>query len=269
MGGNLGCHRSIPADPTDLSCGKRKFSAACNFGHILVNQERLNINTATEEELMTLPGVNRPVARNIVEYRDCIGGFKKVEDLALVSGIGAAKLEAIKLEICVSSRTGSSQHSPSSLRKDPDHATGTGVNVNTATAAQLMSVRGVTEKMARNVVRYRAEHGPFKGVEDLVRVEHINGSLLDRIRLQVFVEPAPGTRPQPSPTSPSTGSADLEPPPGGPSQMISVRPSVEPPRRDGRSAVRLATWSLDGCSCDKANNPGVREVVSMTVLENE
>ncbi|XP_029022290.1 endonuclease/exonuclease/phosphatase family domain-containing protein 1 isoform X2 [Betta splendens] len=283
MGGNLGCHRSIPKDPTDFSCGKRKFSAACNFGHILVNQERLNINTATEEELMTLPGVNRSVAQNIVEYRDCIGGFKKVEDLALVSGIGATKLEAIKLEICVSSRTSSSQHSPSSLRKDLEHQSCTGININTATAAQLMSIRGITEKIAKNVVIYREEHGPFKGIEDLVRVNHINSSLLDKIRFQVFVErsraPSPSTnrglanstKSHPSPTSLSIGSDDLDLPPGGPTQMISVRPNVEPPPglRDGKSVVRLATWSLDGCSCDKANNPGVKEVVCMTLLEND
>nr|XP_019946003.1 PREDICTED: endonuclease/exonuclease/phosphatase family domain-containing protein 1 [Paralichthys olivaceus] len=282
MGGSLGCHRSIPKDPTDFSCGKRKFSAACNFGHILVNQERLNINTATEEELMTLPGVNRTVAQNIVEYRDCIGGFKKVEDLALVSGIGATKLEVIKLEICVSSRTSSSQHSPSSLRKDLDHQPCTGININTATPAQLMSIRGITEKIAKNIVVYRAENGPFKNIEDLVRVTHINSSLLDRIRFQVYVERsrAPSTntnggltctKSHPSPTSLSFRSDDLDLPPGGPTQIISVRPNVEPPpgMRDGKPVVRLGTWSLQGCSCDKANNPGVKEVVCMTLLEND
>lgn len=283
MGGSLGCHRSIPKDPTDFSCGKRKFSAACNFGHIMVNQERLNINAATEEELMTLPGVNRVVAQNIVEYRDCIGGFKKVEDLALVSGIGASKLEVIKLEICVSSRTSSSQHSPSSLRKDLEYQSCTGMNINTATPAQLMSIRGITEKIAKNIVVYRAEHGPFKSIEDLVRVNHINSSLLDKIRFQVFVERsrAPSTntnggltstsKSHPSPTSFSFRSDDLDLPPGGPTQILSVRPSVEPPPglRDGKPVVRLATWSLQDCSCDKANNPGVLEVVCMTLLEND
>lgn len=283
MGGSLGCHRSIPKDPTDFSCGKRKFSAACNFSHILVNQERLNINIATEEELMTLPGVNRTVARNIVQYRDCIGGFKKVEDLALVSGVGATKLEVIKLEICVSSRTSSSQHSPSSLRKDLDSQFYTGMNINTATPAQLMSIRGITETIAKNVVSYRAEHGPFKSIEDLVKVKHINSSLLDKIRFQVFVERSrapstntnaglPGTtKCHPSPSSFSLGSDDLDLPPGGPTQIVSVRPKVDRPLglRDGKSVVRVATWSLQGCSCDKANNPGVREVVCMTLLENE
>uniref|UniRef100_A0A8D3B3T8 Endonuclease/exonuclease/phosphatase family domain-containing protein 1 n=1 Tax=Scophthalmus maximus TaxID=52904 RepID=A0A8D3B3T8_SCOMX len=283
MGGSLGCHRAIPRDPADLSCGKRKFSAACNFGHILVNQERLNINTATEEELMTLPGVNRAVAQNIVEYRDCIGGFKKVEDLALVSGIGATKLEAIKLEICVSSRTSSSQHSPSSLRKDPEHQPCTGININTATPAQLVSIRGITEKTAKNIAAYRADHGPFKSIEDLVRVSHINSSLLDKIRFQVYVArsrapstntnggPTGTTRSHPSPTSLSFRSDELDLPPGGPTQIPSARPDVEPPPglRDGKPVVRLATWSLQGCSCDKANNPGVKEVVCMTLLEND
>lgn len=292
MGSTLGCHRSIPRDPSDLS-HSRKFSAACNFSNILVNQERLNINTATEEELMTLPGVTRAVARSIVEYREYIGGFKKVEDLALVSGVGATKLEQVKFEICVSSKGSSAQHSPSSARRDlladpqPHHlATAVPltprVNINTATPAQLMSVRGLTEKMAASIVDYRREHGPFRSVEDLVKTGGINAAFLDRIRHQVFAERSrpPSThtnggltftaKPHPSPTSLSLQSEDLDLPPGGPTQIISTRPSVEAfgGTRDGRPVLRLATWNLQGCSVEKANNPGVREVVCMTLLEN-
>ncbi|XP_004385363.1 endonuclease/exonuclease/phosphatase family domain-containing protein 1 [Trichechus manatus latirostris] len=292
MGSTLGCHRSIPRDPSDLS-HSRKFSAACNFSNILVNQERLNINTATEEELMTLPGVTRVVARSIVEYREYIGGFKKVEDLALVSGVGATKLEQVKFEICVSSKGSSAQHSPSSLRRDllaeqqPHHlATAVPliprVNINTATPAQLMSVRGLTEKMALGIVDYRREHGPFRSVEDLVRMDGISAAFLDKIRHQVFAERSrpPSThtnggltftaKPHPSPTSLSLQSEDLDLPPGGPTQIISTRPSVEAfgGTRDGRPVLRLATWNLQGCSVEKANNPGVREVVCMTLLEN-
>lgn len=292
MGSTLGCHRSIPRDPSDLS-HSRKFSAACNFSNILVNQERLNINTATEEELMTLPGVTRAVARSIVEYRDYIGGFKKVEDLALVSGVGATKLEQVKFEICVSSKGSSAQHSPSSARRDllaeqqPHHlATAMPltprVNINTATPAQLLSVRGLTEKMAASIVDYRREHGPFRSVEDLVKTGGINAAFLDRIRPQVFAERSrpPSThtnggltftaKPHPSPTSLSLQSEDLDLPPGGPPQIISTRPSVEAfgGTRDGRPVLRLATWNLQGCSLEKANNPGVREVVCMTLLEN-
>lgn len=48
--------------------------------------ELMNVNFATEEQLMTLPGVNRQLAREIVRHRQMIGRFKRVDDLALVSG---------------------------------------------------------------------------------------------------------------------------------------------------------------------------------------
>ena len=45
--------------------------------------------------------------------------------------------------------------------------------------------------------------------------------------------------------------------------MVSLRPRVEPAPGpwDGRAAVRLATSDLQRCSSEKANNPGVKEVV--------
>ncbi|KAJ8290647.1 hypothetical protein GJAV_G00015810 [Gymnothorax javanicus] len=284
MGGNLGCHRSIPKDPMDFCRSKHKFSMACNFSHIMVNQERLNINTATEEELMTLPGVNRSVAQNIVEYRKRIEGFKKVEDLALVSGVGAAKLEVIKLEICVSNRGGSSQHSPSSsIRKDNhDHLSSSGMNINTASLAQLLSIRGISERIAQNIVNYRKECGPFESIEDLVKVNLINSYLLDEIRCQVFAERsraastntncgfACNTQSHASPTPLSLRSEDLDLPPGGPPQIISTRPKVKVSHGmcDRKAVIRVATWNLQCCSNEKANNPGVKEVVCMTLLEN-
>lgn len=62
---------------------------------------KLDINLATEEELMTLTGITRSIAHEIIEHRNAIGAFKKVEDLALVSGVGAAKLQLIKPEVCI------------------------------------------------------------------------------------------------------------------------------------------------------------------------
>lgn len=50
---------------------------------------------------MTLTGITRNIAHTIIEHRNAIGAFKKVEDLALVTGVGAAKLQTIKPEICI------------------------------------------------------------------------------------------------------------------------------------------------------------------------
>ena len=49
---------------------------------------KVNINTASVKELMTLKGVGHKVAERIVEYREAHGPFKKADDLRKVEGIG-------------------------------------------------------------------------------------------------------------------------------------------------------------------------------------
>ena len=48
----------------------------------------INLNTATIDQLTTLPGVGRKTAELIIEYRTKSGGFKKIEELMNVKGIG-------------------------------------------------------------------------------------------------------------------------------------------------------------------------------------
>lgn len=65
------------------------------------SNHRININTATEEELITLPGIGPALAALIVEYRVQNGYFNSVEELTSVAGIGEAKLERIIDRICI------------------------------------------------------------------------------------------------------------------------------------------------------------------------
>ena len=61
----------------------------------------ININTASKETLMTLNGIGESKAQAIIDYRDEIGGFKSVDDITNVSGIGEKTLEKIKDKISI------------------------------------------------------------------------------------------------------------------------------------------------------------------------
>lgn len=80
-------HLEVDPSTPKVKGHKRNLSAAFNMSALLGDdsgQNLLNINYATEEELMTLPGISRTTAKGIIEYRRKIGGFKKIEDVALV-----------------------------------------------------------------------------------------------------------------------------------------------------------------------------------------
>ena len=56
----------------------------------------VSINTATKEELMTLPGIGESKADNIIKYREEHGKFEHLEDIKKVSGIGDSAYSKIK-----------------------------------------------------------------------------------------------------------------------------------------------------------------------------
>jgi competence protein ComEA len=62
----------------------------------------LNLNTATVTQLEALPGVGMKVAERIVEYRQKNGGFKRVEDLMNVRGVGEKSFVKLKPMLTVS-----------------------------------------------------------------------------------------------------------------------------------------------------------------------
>lgn len=63
-------------------------------------QEKININTATKDELTSLNGIGEATANKIINYRNK-NKFKEIEDIMNVPGIGEAKFNNIKDYICV------------------------------------------------------------------------------------------------------------------------------------------------------------------------
>lgn len=63
--------------------------------------EKININTAGEDELMKITGIGESTAKKIIEYRNQNGRFKTIEDIKKVPGIGDSKYNNMKEEIRV------------------------------------------------------------------------------------------------------------------------------------------------------------------------
>jgi len=61
----------------------------------------VNLNTATQTQLETLPGIGAKAAERIIEYRQKNGGFKKIEDLMNVKGVGEKSFLKLKPLITV------------------------------------------------------------------------------------------------------------------------------------------------------------------------
>lgn len=278
--------------------------------------ELLNINLATEEELMTLPEITRQIAQKIVEHRKVIGRFNKVEDLALVSGIGAEKLHKIKYEICVGKRrlascSSSRAQSLDSLKSTDSSRLGfkgsqKSVDINKGNCFDFMTLNGMTQELAANIIHYRDKKGPFRNVDGLLKVKGIDSIRLGSIRNQLTINSSseedlticiqkaneinsngsltnvnethtPRHRKSlsaPIKFSLSLGNGLSRAPIDDIFDLLSAysyRPIVEEEfryERNGKKAIRIATWNLDRLCIEKAENLGFKEVVCRTILEN-
>jgi competence protein ComEA len=70
-----------------------------------VSKATINLNTATIDQLADLPGIGRATAQRILDYRQKNGGFKKIEELMNVKGIGEKSFLKLKPLITLAAKT--------------------------------------------------------------------------------------------------------------------------------------------------------------------
>ncbi len=68
---------------------------------VRVHKGKLDLNRASEQDIEGLPGIGPVLAERIIAYRDSRGGFRQVEQLRDVKGIGKKKFERIRLLVDV------------------------------------------------------------------------------------------------------------------------------------------------------------------------
>jgi len=169
---------------------------------------KLDLNRADHVQLLQLPGVGENLARRIETYRMEHHGFRDVDELRNVSGIGPATLERLRPFVYVEGVENDDADEPAdiytpapSTRKAAPPGTEKKTNtkkadglkdridVNQATAGQLQQLPGVGPKMAAHIIETR-DRKAFQSVDDLRRVPGIGAKTLENLRPYVMVEPS-------------------------------------------------------------------------------
>lgn len=79
-----------------LLAGVQAWQKSCPVESVQINRFRVDVNTASQSELMALPELGPQTAKRIVEYRNQHGPFQTVDQLLRVPGIGNATLKQIR-----------------------------------------------------------------------------------------------------------------------------------------------------------------------------
>ena len=76
--------------------GKDEVCQAVPISSTVEEDARIDLNRATLEELITLPGIGPVLAKAIIDYREENGSFQTTDEIMLVSRVGAKTYEAIR-----------------------------------------------------------------------------------------------------------------------------------------------------------------------------
>lgn len=145
----------------------RSFSPAFSSKN---NTLMLNINNADTLQWKLLPGIGPGYARRIVNYRNKLGGFHSIEQVAEVYGMPDSVFQKIKPQL---------QISEAPLVK---------ININTATAEALMEHPYISKNLARLITGYRQQHGPYKSLADLKKLALVSEDIYLKINTYLSTE---------------------------------------------------------------------------------
>lgn len=208
-----------PPPPTSATLSGGSEAAGAPLTGVAPNG-RIDLNTATLEVLDTLPGIGMSRAQAILELRAQRGGFRTVEELDDVPGIGPAAMVKLRDLVTVASAPAPRpmptvaprnafeavpvsgtvpplpSHPPMPAQALNSHAAPAGtpapatgrssrpaeysgpVNINTASLAQLETLRYVGPKLAERIILYRQRFGPFRTPQELEKVQGIGKRIL-------------------------------------------------------------------------------------------
>lgn len=123
-----------------------------------------DINLADTSQLIALPGIGSKLASRILNFRDKLGGFVRLEQIGEVYGLPDSVFQKIKPFFLLT---------PNGIKR---------VNINSATVDELKNHPYIKWDIARAIVNYRSAHGNYTSVEDLKKLMQITAEQFEKIK---------------------------------------------------------------------------------------
>jgi competence protein ComEA len=163
----------------------------------------VDVNSADQSALESLPGIGEKTAQAILAYREEHGPFHNLDELDAVKGIGPATIEKLRDQVSFgttaasTSDTATSAAAPATTLPSAAATTSTEsapaatvasagagcpVNINTADATGLDVLPGVGEAKAADILAYRQANGPFSSCDGLDAVKGFGSATIDKLR---------------------------------------------------------------------------------------
>lgn len=142
---------------------------------------KIDINTASNIQLMKLPNVGEKTAESIIKYRNENNGFSSISDLLKVKGIGPKTLAKMKpfLEPLPEDKNSELKE----IKKDSISETNQEIkiDINTADLKLLITLPGIGEQTALKIIEFRKEN-KFDSIEDIMKVNGISQKKFEKIK---------------------------------------------------------------------------------------
>ena len=162
----------------------------------------IDINSASSEELMKLRGVGEHIAQEIISYRESHGGFRNIEELMNVAGIGEAVFEGLWQQVYVVDPVYDEPIEPDTEQyeevteeiAEPIAEIGltleaaAPININTADVELLMLLPHVDETEADEIIKLREGIGGFQSLYELLYVESLTTQEVAEIFEYITIE---------------------------------------------------------------------------------
>ena len=159
-------------------------SRAVQSSTAAASNKAIDLNQATAEELTKLPKIGPSTAEKIVQDRQANGLYKSLADLDRVSGIGRGTLVKLSGVVTINGQTAIYEGKSGDTQKNTAH-----LNINQATYDELEAIRGVSPKLAGQILQLRLDHrGRLTRLEDLKEIPGVSDTKLKSLARDLKVE---------------------------------------------------------------------------------